>query len=1055
MDQTSATRQKLDDVAKLPYWLAYVLVELQRDVQPPEVCVYGSKAEEALTSLCWSLLQCKTVAKTLTGKTTAIRGLLPSRKGAETGEQEDRDKQQEEDAAPGGEAEEGLQERVKQRDRIRGRLVAHLRDAMQVAAQQVAPPRTPLEEADDAQVEGLGEAVPLEKMACRSLLQRLMEWYQDAAESSLATADCCAVLLKTAWGSPDSTAHPPEATGDSAPAGPSSDADKLPQKADGPVGATEDQQLSNPLADREKRVKAVQRRCKAAAEGVAAWREGALSRSQAAKIATDKQLEKLRTALEDALQLDARRLFATELLGEAASAFSATLKIEAQLASNDSLQELHGQLLSQMRLVLAACHTRHAFFATMATQLFELMEALTWAEEELGRRCPALEADYPPSCELLQDLERRLWEAQEAAERVNLELKFARRRGRATQELEARAAELRSQAKADRLDLAIMRERARLYTLAWEHFPELLLPGQAGGWSRLVGLDASGGLCGLRERGLLAEGRRFSDFEAEPVGAAAGGPGSIMARRRVYKAVYRAEAGGSRCMKVWALKEFSLMDDGGGASRALWRHFATLDGLQHPKLAAVCAVFEDPVRGSAFLQMPWYPGGDLEAWLVANPPSSRLPQQCKQMLVDIAEALEHIQRHGHTHCDVKPGNMFLTESRRLVLGGFDCIAGSGGAGGGLLTCTLKGDTLGYLAPELIMTGGQQQRFTPACDIYALGVVARQLLTGVDLQREQQLPSQQLHAAKDEEAEEANLLASLLDRMTHNDSTKRPSATEVLQDPFLKAASAEAAAEELASCVVCWDTKRRAAGAHCTAATTAGRHFTCGTCLSAFVASVAGSEQARHLELANLDGALPCPAEACPGRLPPADMMCHLTTEACKQYHEALRSGLEGRTAMRLETDYEQRLAELLAELVRTQAKADGTQEERALRAEQHVIENILTLKCPRCSVAIFDFDGCFAITCARCGAGLCGWCLQDCGKDAHPHVAVCRWNESPGGNGIYFAPHALFEKSANRRRSLAVQRYVEGLDGELRRLVKKRLMPHMQALGIQEALNSC
>jgi hypothetical protein len=51
-----------------------------------------------------------------------------------------------------------------------------------------------------------------------------------------------------------------------------------------------------------------------------------------------------------------------------------------------------------------------------------------------------------------------------------------------------------------------------------------------------------------------------------------------------------------------------------------------------------------------------------------------------------------------------------------------------------------------------------------------------------------------------------------------------------------------------------------------------------------------------------------------------------------------------------------------------------------------VVEEILTLHCPRCAQAFFDFEGCFALKCSKCPCNFCGWCLEDCGKDAHPHV---------------------------------------------------------------------
>jgi hypothetical protein len=58
------------------------------------------------------------------------------------------------------------------------------------------------------------------------------------------------------------------------------------------------------------------------------------------------------------------------------------------------------------------------------------------------------------------------------------------------------------------------------------------------------------------------------------------------------------------------------------------------------------------------------------------------------------------------------------------------------------------------------------------------------------------------------------------------------------------------------------------------------------------------------------------------------------------------------------------------------------------KACTHVVEDILTLRCPRseCGQAFVDFDGCMALTCSRCKAGICGKCFMEFGNDAHLHI---------------------------------------------------------------------
>jgi hypothetical protein len=66
-------------------------------------------------------------------------------------------------------------------------------------------------------------------------------------------------------------------------------------------------------------------------------------------------------------------------------------------------------------------------------------------------------------------------------------------------------------------------------------------------------------------------------------------------------------------------------------------------------------------------------------------------------------------------------------------------------------------------------------------------------------------------------------------------------------------------------------------------------------------------------------------------------------------------------------------------------------QQRVAGHRRHIAEHILTLKCPRatCRQAILDFHGCLAMACPSCDCRFCGWCLVDCGHDAHDHVREC------------------------------------------------------------------
>ena len=89
-------------------------------------------------------------------------------------------------------------------------------------------------------------------------------------------------------------------------------------------------------------------------------------------------------------------------------------------------------------------------------------------------------------------------------------------------------------------------------------------------------------------------------------------------------------------------------------------------------------------------------------------------------------------------------------------------------------------------------------------------------------------------------------------------------------------------------------------------------------------------------------------------------------------------------------------AKIVAELREHQNKQLATDETTGhgfsvAKLRKRVIEEILTLQCPRCGQAWNEFDACVAVKCQRCNAGFCGICMQDCGADAHAHARACKY----------------------------------------------------------------
>mmetsp|Transcript_75679 Transcript_75679/g.204365 ORF Transcript_75679/g.204365 Transcript_75679/m.204365 type:complete len:99 (+) Transcript_75679:595-891(+) len=96
------------------------------------------------------------------------------------------------------------------------------------------------------------------------------------------------------------------------------------------------------------------------------------------------------------------------------------------------------------------------------------------------------------------------------------------------------------------------------------------------------------------------------------------------------------------------------------------------------------------------------------------------------------------------------------------------------------------------------------------------------------------------------------------------------------------------------------------------------------------------------------------------------------------------------------------------------------------------------LRCPRCSAAFVDFDGCLALTCYRCRGAFCGLCLMDCGADAHQHVQSC--NSHHG----YFMTALDWEAFQKKRRLKALKAYLDtDVPQNLREKVRDRVSVHL------------
>lgn len=141
--------------------------------------------------------------------------------------------------------------------------------------------------------------------------------------------------------------------------------------------------------------------------------------------------------------------------------------------------------------------------------------------------------------------------------------------------------------------------------------------------------------------------------------------------------------------------------------------------LSHVNIATVFDYGEDD--GLAFLVMERVPGKPLST--VLREQGSLPPEQVRSILGQAALALSVAHEHQVVHRDVKPANILLTPDGVVKLTDFG-IARSNNSEGH----TKPGEVLGtphYLSPEQAVGNDA----TGASDLYALGVVGHEMLTG--------------------------------------------------------------------------------------------------------------------------------------------------------------------------------------------------------------------------------------------------------------------------------------------------------------------------------------
>lgn len=162
------------------------------------------------------------------------------------------------------------------------------------------------------------------------------------------------------------------------------------------------------------------------------------------------------------------------------------------------------------------------------------------------------------------------------------------------------------------------------------------------------------------------------------------------------------------------------------ATRRLKREAQTIGALNHPNICTLYEVAEH--EGRAFMAMERLEGVNLNVYMAAR--AIETPELISIALQTTA-ALEAAHMKGIVHRDIKPGNIFVTETGQAKVLDFGLArrfrldtSGEGPLDGS----TILGRPLGtanYMAPERIL----QMPVDPRSDLFSLGVVIYEMATG--------------------------------------------------------------------------------------------------------------------------------------------------------------------------------------------------------------------------------------------------------------------------------------------------------------------------------------
>ena len=441
-----------------------------------------------------------------------------------------------------------------------------------------------------------------------------------------------------------------------------------------------------------------------------------------------------------------------------------------------------------------------------------------------------------------------------------------------------------------------------------------------------------------------------------------------------------------------------------------------------------------------WLQFEFMRGGDLSVWCKERPRNSAVKLN---VLAQIADAVVTLHDNGIVHRDIKPQNIVMDsndDSAVPKLTDFEL-------GKDLAHPTTRRSvggvgTRNFMAPELLNDPDLTVPAYRKCDVYSTAATILYVLE-FDADDSKAIDSVRKHESSrsfEQQRGGPNLPLALFnihrEKITHSnlgfiDAEKF---VGVIARALSSSADERPSSRELARILehrVCCiasectlkDSRFDSGGVVCPR----GKHY---VCQPDFEGLVRYETQTPIGDREALKGEIACPD--CGPKEPtfPYDILVrHLRPDVLKLYHLS-KDQLKDRDHAR---ELDQKVKAKEEEVLRK--KHD---EVLVAIHRTHIEQRILSNTCPNiaCGATWHEFDGCCAVKCGSCiytFCGLCGSFGSTSSREAHMHVASCKWNPD---RPSFHCPEPVLKRVHRDRRRQALNRYLEAMDPTIREKVR-------------------